>query len=193
MGGWMIGEGYTRAYSCLAKGLSKHILTYSNTFLLSANLALICGLFSPFPPTPPAVGWLVVFLNQKTEPSTQCAELPSLQQTGSFWRPGRHHLGQHSHFCTCGRHPLHGAACCVCIVLQWAPPLSLTAPFSLDKTLGNICKPFQQQRYGEPQVLHVLHALYLPSSCTTPVLLPQWSAFELLQRPACCHHMLSVL
>lgn len=128
------------------------VKTHCDTFLLTANLALICGLgfyfflFFFFPP-------MFVSLNQKTEPFAQCAAFSSLQQAGSFGKPDRCHLGQHSHFRTRGHHLQHGAACCVCAALQWAPrsSLSLTAPFSLDKTLGNICKPFGSRGRVSPK------------------------------------------
>lgn len=45
--GGMIGEGCTKAYSCPAKEYS--VKTHCDTFLLTANLALICGLFFFFP------------------------------------------------------------------------------------------------------------------------------------------------
>lgn len=72
-------------------------------------------------------------------------------------------------------------------------PPSLTAPFSLDKTLDKTSASPPSAEEHEHCVLLLLSALYLPHSCTISVLLRQQSAPELLQRPAHCHHMLSVL
>lgn len=107
---------------------------------------------------------------QKTEPSPS-TQISSLLQPG-FQRSGRcSHLGQQSHLW-----PLPSAWCSVpCLVCLRCFPVSslglLTAPFSLDKTLRSICKPFLRRGAQAPSAVCFCCSppvRYLPYSCITP-------------------------
>lgn len=131
------------------------VKTHCDTFLLTANLALICGLgfyfflFFFFPPC--LFPWIRKLSHSPSVlRSPHCSRQAALGNlTDVTWASTPTSI----HVAITSSTVQHGAACCVCAALQWAPrsSLSLTAPFSLDKTLGNICKPFGSRGRVSPK------------------------------------------